>query len=194
MSLQASPNNEQLKLAETQAREHYTSIISSALAIIKQQCKAEWIGYGDASTRKLESYVYELKDEKGRVQQGFPEVARVLQSFYGSLLGPSSPTAPLNPQIIAMGSTLSLEQQMDLCTPFTRDNIKEALFSIPGIKSPELDGFNSTFFKATWDITGPLVCQAINQFFQTAQLSPNFGKTKLVLLPKIQNPTETKDF
>ncbi|KAJ8419947.1 hypothetical protein Cgig2_000901 [Carnegiea gigantea] len=35
MNLQASPNNEQLKLAETQAREHYTSITSSALAIIK---------------------------------------------------------------------------------------------------------------------------------------------------------------
>ncbi|KAJ8419948.1 hypothetical protein Cgig2_000902 [Carnegiea gigantea] len=61
----------------------------------------------------------------------------------------SSPTAPLNPQIIAMGSTLSLEQQMDLCAPFIRDNIKEALFSIPGIKSPGLDGFNINFFKAT---------------------------------------------
>ncbi|KAJ8419624.1 hypothetical protein Cgig2_007643 [Carnegiea gigantea] len=73
----ASPNNEQLKLAKTQAREHYTSIISSALAISYEDASTRYF-YAKAKQRKLESYVYELKDEEGRVQQGFPEVAKVI--------------------------------------------------------------------------------------------------------------------
>jgi len=84
----------------------------------------------------LESYVYEIKDDAWNVQQGFPKVAKVLQGFYGSLLGPSTPTALLNPQVIAMGNTLTLEHQKDFCSPFTTVDIKEAMFSIPGIKSP----------------------------------------------------------
>lgn len=86
----------------------------------------------------------------------------MLQTFYGSLLGPSTPTAPLNPKVIAMGNTLTLEHQMDICGPFTIASIKQAMFSIPDIKSPRPNGYNNTFFKAAWGLTGPLVCQAIN--------------------------------
>jgi len=41
-----------------------------------------------------------------------------------------------------------------LCAPFTDQEIKIALFSIPNIKSPGPDGFSSGYFKATWHITG----------------------------------------
>ena len=83
---------------------------------------------------------------------------------------------------------------MTLCSPFTAADIKEAMFSIPSIKSPGPDGYNSSFFKATWDITGPLVCQAIAQFFHTASIPSFFGKTKLVLLPKVPNLSMAQDF
>ena len=34
-------------------RAHYLQILSSVIDIIRQQSKAEWIGYGDDSTRYL---------------------------------------------------------------------------------------------------------------------------------------------
>ena len=83
-----------------------------------------------------------------------------------------------------MGPVLTLEQQLLLCSPITKEAIKSALFSIPGIKSPGPDGFNSTFYKTAWDHVGPLVSAAIEQFFATSSLPSYYGCTKLVLLPK----------
>ncbi|KAJ8446027.1 LOW QUALITY PROTEIN: hypothetical protein Cgig2_012371 [Carnegiea gigantea] len=103
----SQPYNDELKQKEKEMRSHYISITSSVMDIIRQQSKAEWINFEDASTkyffakakqRKLESYVYAIQDKKGELQQGFVEVSKVLQTYCSSLLGPSSPSAPLNPQ------------------------------------------------------------------------------------------------
>ncbi|KAJ8419236.1 hypothetical protein Cgig2_013533 [Carnegiea gigantea] len=137
MMLTASPNNEQLKLAETQAREHYSSIISLALAIIKEQCKAEWIGYGDASTRyfyakakqrKLESYVCELKDEEGRVQQGFPEVTKVLTDFH-ACSGLKANTS--KSQVIFGGCSRALQDECLKITKFQEGSFPLHYLGVP---------------------------------------------------------------
>ncbi|KAJ8445673.1 hypothetical protein Cgig2_007149 [Carnegiea gigantea] len=129
--LQSSPDNESLKYLENEARNKYISILSSSLALIRQQCKVDWIKYGDKNTRffharakqhKMAMYVYSLQDATGTEVEGFDK-----------------------------------EQQVDLCKPFTDKDIKDAMFSIPNHKSPDLDGFSSGYFKASWSITGPLV-------------------------------------
>ncbi|KAJ8427844.1 hypothetical protein Cgig2_017892 [Carnegiea gigantea] len=64
--------------------------------IIKQQSKAEWIGYGDDSTRyffakikkrKTDTYILSIQDDQGHTRQGFTEVKEVMQAYYQSLLG-----------------------------------------------------------------------------------------------------------
>jgi len=67
--------------------------------------------------------------------------------------------------VVDLGACLSLEQQMQLCLPFSNSGIKRVLFSIPSHKSPGLDQYNSGFYKACWDDIGPLVCAAIREFF-----------------------------
>ncbi|KAJ8421029.1 hypothetical protein Cgig2_000524 [Carnegiea gigantea] len=163
-ALANDPTNDSLLQQERKAQRHYISIISSTLDITRQQCKVDWIKYRDAETRffyakakqrKLQTYVYSLRDDDGLQHHGFDAVSRVQQDYYSSLLGNPTPGAPLDPTIIAMGPILSLEQQQPLCAPFAERDIKDAFFSIPGIKSPGLDGFNSTFYKAAWDSHGP---------------------------------------
>ena len=79
-------------------REHYIIITSSALDLIKQQSKVEWISNGDECTkyffakmkhRKVETYVYAINDDQGHHHTGFSEVVAVLQDYYYNLLGPS---------------------------------------------------------------------------------------------------------
>jgi len=55
----------------------------------------------------------------------------------------------LDPQVIGMGNTLTVEQQLKLCAPFIDQEIKTIMFSIPNIKSPSPNGLSSGFFKAT---------------------------------------------
>ncbi|KAJ8421570.1 hypothetical protein Cgig2_032980 [Carnegiea gigantea] len=67
--LQANPMNPQLLQKEKELRDHYSRVLSSMTDIIRQQCKAEWITYGDECTRyffakakqrKTALYIFEI--------------------------------------------------------------------------------------------------------------------------------------
>jgi len=110
------------------------------------------------------------------VYSGFHAVSSHLQGYFKNLLGPSSTTRiPVDPSIISLGNTLPVDMQHLLCAPFTDTDIRDAIFSIPVLKSPGPDGFGSGFFKATWHITGPLVCLRFIIFFVPLSYPRNSG-------------------
>ncbi|KAJ8420996.1 LOW QUALITY PROTEIN: hypothetical protein Cgig2_023910 [Carnegiea gigantea] len=91
------------------------------------------------------------KDKQGK------DVKEVIHQYYKGLLGNQlTVRQQIDPKVIAKGNTLIVEQQVNLCTPFTDQEIKSVMFSIPNTKSPPPDGFSSGFFKTTWHITGGL--------------------------------------
>ena len=193
------------RLAQVHAlKEKYIHITTSALDLIRQQIKADWIGHGDDNTRffhaftrqrKTSTYIHDLQDDQGIRHSGFQNVSRVLQNFFSGLLGPSmTDRSYIDPEIIAHGTTLSVDLQFRMCTLFTDNDIKQAIFSIPNSKSPGPDGFSSGFFKATWDTTEPMVCNAIHHFFRTSELPPFMGHTKLLLIPKVLAPLMRRTF
>ncbi|KAJ8419728.1 LOW QUALITY PROTEIN: hypothetical protein Cgig2_019166 [Carnegiea gigantea] len=78
------PGDQLIAKQEQEARERYISIMSSSMELIKQQCKIDWIKYGDDSTRlffakakqsKLSTYIYTLKDQNGDQVEGFDQGA-----------------------------------------------------------------------------------------------------------------------
>jgi len=58
-----------------------------------------------------------------------------MQHYYMTLLGEQvSQRRQIDPQVITMGNVLTIEQQLALCVPFTEQDIKTAIFSIPNTK------------------------------------------------------------
>jgi len=127
--------------------------------------------------------------------EGFEAVSEVMTSFYKDLLGKNEyHSRCVDPWVMEAGPSLTLEQQLQLCKPFNKNDIKHVLFSIPNHKSLCPDGFSSGFYKACWDDIGALVCNAINEFFSEGHLPNFFGQTKLILLPKTINLERAQDF
>lgn len=54
---------------------------------------------------------------------------------------------------------------------FSKEEVKEAIWSIPDDKSPSLDGFNSAFYKSFIGYVGDDIVQAINQFCSNGKMS-----------------------
>ncbi|KAJ8419255.1 hypothetical protein Cgig2_017470 [Carnegiea gigantea] len=177
LQLLEAPLNLDLKQEKALRRDHYIRITSSALNLIKQQSKAEWISQGNDCTkyffvkmkhRKAETFVYAINDDQGQHHTSFYKVAPVLHQYYHKLLGPSNvDRTPINPQAIQMGTSLTVESQLQLCKPFSEKDIKDATFSISNLKSPGPDGYNSSFFKTTWPLLGGLICHTVHRFFYT---------------------------
>jgi len=68
------------------------------------------------------------------------------------------------------------------------------MFSIPNTKSLGPNRFSSGFFKVTWHITEGLVCDVIQNFFLAGHMPHFVGEIKPVLIPKVLNPVQEKDF
>ena len=78
--------------------------------------------------------------------------------------------------------------------PFSESEIKAAMFLTLNTKSAGPDGYSSGFSKSTWHLTGGLVKDAIQHFFQKGIMPPFLAETKLILFPKVQNLAQAKDF
>jgi len=94
--LSQNPRDQETLQKVDMTRAYYLYILSSMIDIIKQQSKAEWIGYGDDSTRyffakikkrKTDTYILSIQDDQGHTRQGFTEVKVVMYAYYKSLLG-----------------------------------------------------------------------------------------------------------
>ncbi|KAL2900645.1 hypothetical protein RDABS01_025727 [Bienertia sinuspersici] len=93
-----------------------------------------------------------------------------------------------------MGPVVSPQQADMLVREFSDDDIKNAMFSIPGSKAPGPDGYNSSFFKAAWKDIGGDVCQAIRDFFAKGKMIKELNCTRLTLIPKVSQPTSVTEF
>ena len=81
-----------------------------------------------------------------------------------------------------------------MCKDFTDLEIREAIYSIPNYKSPGLDGFNSEFYKATWQKLGPLICVVVKEFFTKGIMPSYISETRLTVLPKVPHPQSATKF
>ncbi|XP_062080985.1 uncharacterized protein LOC133785786 [Humulus lupulus] len=132
------------------------------------------------SKRRAENGIDSYITDQGNLVDNFPEVvSHFVEHFRGYLGSPSSAIGRINFQCIEMGSKLSVDQQLMLLKPFSRKEIREALFGIPITKSPGPDGFDSGFFKAVWQDIGDEVCSAISQCFDTGSQEKGWKAEKL---------------
>lgn len=102
--------------------------------------------------------------------------------------------ASISESIIANGPILSTGQQEMLLRPVSYNEVQHALFSIPGEKSPEPDGFGAFVFKYAWAIVGHDIIAAVKNFFISSKLLKELNIIILTLIPKVKCPSSVTEF
>uniref|UniRef100_A0A803Q9E6 Reverse transcriptase domain-containing protein n=1 Tax=Cannabis sativa TaxID=3483 RepID=A0A803Q9E6_CANSA len=168
-----------------------------------QRSKAKWLKKGDDNTayfyasikkRREENRIVHFINERGELIEDYSEVVKHFVNHFRSYMG-SDHLATKNVDFSNLkGNKLSLDMQVSMLKPFTRKEIKKALFSIPSSKSPGPDGFNSEFFKSMWPEIGEEFCLAILSFFESGNIPKEFNETAISLIPKTDNPSNAIDY
>lgn len=89
---------------------------------------------------------------------------------------------------------LSQEQQVEMLRPFTENDVKMALFFIPGDKSPGPDGFRSGFYKDSWSVIGADVTRPVLDFFETERLLKQVNAIVLTFIPEVKCPRSVTEY
>ncbi|XP_074266272.1 uncharacterized protein LOC141588744 [Silene latifolia] len=95
---------------------------------------------------------------------------------------------------VQKGRVITNEHHEKLLRKVTAEEIRLAMFVIPGTKAPGPDGYSSQFFKDIWSITGTAVCDAIMDFFENGKLLKQVNNIVLTLVPKVDMPLSVTQF
>ncbi|KAL9233090.1 hypothetical protein vseg_008128 [Gypsophila vaccaria] len=197
------PMNWHLREEESQARKEYIPIKQAKMSYLAQQAKQAWIKGGDVNSayfhgvirgRRTKNKVLMIEDEQGNIGDTPSAIQQTFLNYYVKLLGRNQKTTQVYQTIINCGKQCTPDMTNLLLEPITGQEVKDALFSIPDMKTPGPDGFTSKFFKDAWAVVGPEVIEAVRDFFTHKRLLKQINATSLVLIPKTHSPKNVQQF
>ncbi|XP_062103652.1 uncharacterized protein LOC133814746 [Humulus lupulus] len=123
------------------------------------------------------------------------KVSNAFLQFYSGLLGSKLPNRKsVNQRIINLGPILCESRKEFLLQVYTEEDVKEALFDIPGSKFPRPDGYSSYLFQDNWELVKEDVCTVVLSFLHSGKLLKELNSTILTLIPKTKCPDSVSDF
>ncbi|GJS57179.1 RNA-directed DNA polymerase, eukaryota [Tanacetum coccineum] len=90
--------------------------------------------------------------------------------------------------------SINREQQIELESEVTTEEVKRAVWECGVDKSPGPDGFTFGFYRQFWKLVEEDVIAAVKFFFQFGEFAPGCNSTFITLIPKIPNANQVKDF
>ncbi|XP_062103092.1 uncharacterized protein LOC133814106 [Humulus lupulus] len=140
--------------------------------------------YGDLGSNQNGRWI---DDEEGAI--------KAFLEFYHNLLGSCGTTRTrVHKRIVQEGPMVTQRQSNWLLQDYTKEEVKDALQSIPDDKAQGPDGFSSAFFKDTWEITGSELTVAVLSFLNSRRLLKEINATTMTLIPKSICPESVNDY
>lgn len=78
--------------------------------------------------------------------------------------------------------------------PITTKEVKDAVYSIKGEKSPSPDAFSTKFYKLHWELIQDELTSAFKYLYATTDIPKGLNHTFITLVPKINKPAHISDY
>ncbi|GKF68034.1 hypothetical protein Tco_0197713, partial [Tanacetum coccineum] len=121
------------------------------------------------------------------------KVADVFVSHYEHFLGLPGTTSGFD-SIELFTNILSDYQALDQVRTISRQEVKDALFSMGNERAPGPDGYTVAFFKDSWEIIAEDVIDAVCEFFTNGKILKELNHTIIALIPKVSSPSRVNDY
>ncbi|KAK1681544.1 hypothetical protein QYE76_042392 [Lolium multiflorum] len=114
------------------------------------------------------------------------------ETFYGDLF--SSEPCDSEAVLDSIQAKVTNEMNAELTKAYTDLEIKTALFQMGPTKAPGPDGFPALFYQTHWELLKDDVCSAVRGFLLGEGIPEGFCDSVIVLIPKVTNPENLKNF
>jgi hypothetical protein len=191
------PSHRELKI-----NEHLVELYHHEEIMWKQRSRIEWLSEGDknskffhqrASMRKRKNLIKSLTRADGQVIEDKEELMEMTSEFYKNLYT-SEGVHDMHKVLDHVPRKVTTEMNDLLTAPYTREEVKKALFQMFPTKAPGPGGFPAHFFQRHWDICGEEITKAVLDIVSGIESAESINDTILVLIPKVKTPTLLPQF
>nr|TKS12516.1 hypothetical protein D5086_0000062530 [Populus alba] len=165
----------------------YLQLCKDEESYYKQKSRVQWLQLGDRNTtffhksllhRQVRNRIHNLQDEEGNIVHDQQGIGKMASTYFEKLL--STPQPMLTEDITSFfPNSITEESKVAALMAITDEDIRAALFSIPDTKAPGPDGYNSFFYKKSWDIIKADFIAAIRFFFSFNSLPRCVNATRV---------------
>lgn len=168
----------------------------------KQRSRVLWLSLGDKNSsffhsttrgRRAINNLSTIDDEENISYQEENQILRVISNCFQNLFA-SQGITQFDCIEDTIQQSITQEQNEQLTTEHTLDEVREALFSIHPDRAPGPDGFSSCFFQSNWGVVGPAISREIIHFFRTGILPSAINQTHVRFIPKNQGARKVADY
>ena len=194
----ASQPSDNLIYLENQIHSELEMVLDQERELWASKSRINWMIQGDRNTsffhvsalaRRRRNHIASVKDERGEWITGEREVMDYFRKGFISLYTTSHTEAGrLGLQHHQWQNQLFEEEKCSLDSMVTREEIKDALWSMKAYKAPGPDGLHAGFFQRFWLVVGDSVLEEVMDVFTKRRVPEFMNKTHIVLIPKIQGP------
>ena len=126
-------------------------------------------------------------------QEDDREVEEVVVAYYKDLFSTTQPTE-FSELLQAIQPKVTTSMNQTLTREYNVVEIKLALKQMYPLKAPGPDGMPPLFFQQFWTICGEVVTATVLDFLNHGISPPEFNKTHIVLIPKVNTPKKVTDY
>ncbi|KAF7844371.1 reverse transcriptase [Senna tora] len=118
-----------------------------------------------------------------------------IKNFFISLYTPSVITEDIKNYLnIAILPSIDSSHQVSLCALPSLVEIKNVINYLHPLKAPGIDGFHAIFYQKSWDLINEGLISEIRNIFNWSRIPPDWGKTLITLIPKIENASHPSHY
>lgn len=167
----------------------------------RQKSRDKWLYRGDMNSkffhhsvkdRRAKNQLTKLKNKHGVEQRSDAAKAEVAIDYFTDLFKSSNPISYV-PVFQSMEAKVTDSMNSALLSEVTKEEVREAIFSIKPESAPGPDGMSGLFFQKYWSIIGEDVTKEIIRVFETGELPVEWNYTYLCLIPKVPDPENMTD-
>ena len=162
----------------------------------RQWSRSLWLPAGDKNTsffhqkacqKKKKNTIEGLYDENGVWQIDEGRVSAIAERYYVDLFKAQSHTN-MDRMLEDVDRVVTNEMVQFLNQPYSKEDVRRALFSMHPSKSLGLDGMSPFFLQKFWHIVGPDVTMAVLSVLHSGKYLRKMNFTHIVLITKKNDP------
>ncbi|XP_058733672.1 uncharacterized protein LOC131605316 [Vicia villosa] len=165
-----------------------------------QKSRLKWLNDGDSNSRyfhnvmnsrRIRNHIGFIVTDRG-VVESVEEVKKETKLFFEEKFSEAMGGRPILEDISF--SKLNRVERDGLEYPFSEEEIKEAIWSCDGARSPGPDGYSFRFIKKCWHFMKADFINCLSCFHREALLSKAITSSFLTLIPKNSNPLGLNEY